>query len=92
MIWQAGHQRWGIENHAFNELTQHYHLTHCGHHHPVAILAGLLFLVLGFVVFEVFAKVHGKLPALAKTTLQEITEQLNRALERWEQLEPLWSG
>ena len=21
-IWQIGHQRWGIENHAFNELTQ----------------------------------------------------------------------
>lgn len=77
---------------SFNELTQHYHLTHCGHHHPVAILAWLLFLVLALVVFEVFAKVHGKLLALAQTTLQVVTEQLNRALERWEELEPLWSG
>ena len=44
-IWQLGHRRWGIENELFNVLTQHYHLTHCPHHHPVAILAGLLFLV-----------------------------------------------
>jgi len=36
-IWQIGHQRWGVENHAFNELTQHYHLEHCPHHEPVAI-------------------------------------------------------
>jgi hypothetical protein len=26
VVWQIGHQPWGVENHAFNELTQHYHL------------------------------------------------------------------
>jgi hypothetical protein len=91
-IWQIGPGRWRIENHVFNTLTQHYHLTHCPHHHPVAILAWLLILVLGFVVFGVFAQIHGKLLALGHVTRREITEQLRRALEREEELEPLWSG
>ena len=91
-IWQLGHRRWGIENELFNVLTQHYHLTHCPHHHPVAILAGLLFLVLGFVLFGVFAQVHGKLLGWAQTTRREIAAQLDRGLERREELQPLWSG
>jgi hypothetical protein len=41
VIWAIGHRRWGVENHAFNELTQPYHLTHCPRHEPVAILAWL---------------------------------------------------
>jgi hypothetical protein len=60
VIWRIGHQRWGVENHAFNELTQYHHLTHCPHHHPVAIVAWLLILVLGFNLFELFARLHGK--------------------------------
>ena len=31
-----------VENRAFNELTRHYHLPHCPHPEPVAILAWLL--------------------------------------------------
>lgn len=92
VIWQIGHQRWGIENHAFNELTQHYHLEHCPHHHPVAIIAWLLILVLAFNLFEWFSRLHGKLLRLGQTTLQEIARQLFLALARWEELEPLWSG
>lgn len=92
VIWRIGHQRWGVENHACNELTQHHHLTHCRHHHPVAILAGLLILVLGFVLFELFVRVHGKLWREGRVTLQEAAKQLDRGLERWEELEPLWSG
>jgi len=52
---------WGVENRAFNELTQHYHLEHGPHHEPVAILAWLLIRVLGFNLFEVLARLHGKL-------------------------------
>ncbi len=92
VIWQIGHQRWGVENHAFNELTQHYHLEHCPHHHPVAIMAWLLILVLAFNLFEWFSRLHGKLCTLGHTTLQEIARQLFLALARWEELEPLWSG
>jgi len=92
-IWQMGHRRWGIENQAFNELTRFYHLEHCPRHEPVAIMAWLLILVLGMNLFEVFARVHGKLVRLnPNTTLQEIVKQLDRALERWEEIEPLWSG
>lgn len=91
-IWEMGHRRWGVENHAFNELTKYYHLEHCPHHEPVAIPAWLLILVLGMNLFELFARVHGKLLRLGKVTLQELTKQLDRGLERWEELEPLWSG
>ena len=91
-ICRIGHQRWGIENHAFNELTQHYHLTHCEHHHPVAILAALLILIIAFVAFELFAKVHGKLVRSAKLSLAQVTRLLDLSLERWEELQPLWSG
>ncbi len=92
ILWQIGHQRWGIENHAFNELTQHYHLTHCPHHHPVAIMAWLLILALSFNLFEIFARLNSKLWRLGRLTLQELARQLDRALELVEQLEPLWSG
>lgn len=92
VIWKAGHNRWGVENHAFNELTKFYHLTHCPRHDPVAIVVWLLFLILGFVLFEAFARLRCKLVALGKTTLQDLNEQLKEALARWEELEPLWSG
>ena len=87
-----GHQRWGVENHAFNELTQHYHLEHCPHHEPVAVIAWLLILTLAFNLFELFVRMHGKLWREGTITLREATRQLERALERWEELEPLWSG
>jgi len=92
VVWQVGHNRWGVENHAFNELTKFCHLTHCPHHEPVAIVVWLLFLILGFVTFEAFARLNGKLLRLGKTTLQDINEQLKEAMARWEELEPLWSG
>ncbi len=92
LIWKIGHRRWAIENHIFNELTRHYHLEHCPHHHPVAILAWLLILVLGFNLFEVFVRLHGKLWPGGKLTLQELAQRLDRGLEHAEDLTPLWSG
>jgi hypothetical protein len=44
-----GHLRWKIENNAFGELTQHWHLTHCAHHKPVAVLALLWIKILAVV-------------------------------------------
>lgn len=92
VIWRIGHQRWGVENHAFNELTQYYHLTHCPRHEPVAILAWLLFLVLGFTMFELFVRLNGKLWRQGRTTLKEISLQIYRSLESLPELQPLWSG
>lgn len=92
VIWRIGHQRWGVENHAFNELTQHYHLTHCPKHEETAIQNWLLILVLGFNLFEVFVRLHGKLWRTGRVTLQELARQMDRALEAVSELAPLWSG
>ena len=91
-IHQAGHGRWGIENHAFNELTRFYGLEHCARHEPVAILVWLLIRVLGMVLFEWFANVHCKAVRLGKTTLKDLCQQLWLALGRWEELDLLWDG
>ena len=92
VIHTGGHGRWGIENQGFNVLTQHYHLTHCAHHHPEAILARLLFLILGYVLFDAFARIHGRLLGLARLTYKAIVDELRGGLERPEELAPLWSG
>ena len=92
VIWRMGHHRWTIENHVFNELTQHYHLEHCPHHHPVAIIAWLLILTLAFNLFEVFVRLHGKLWRRGQDTLQDLAKRLDRSLEHPDELTPLWSG
>lgn len=92
LIWRIGHQRWGVENHAFNELTQHYHLTHCPRHAAAAVQNWLLILVLGFNLFELFARLHGKLWRQGRITLQALARQLDHALEAVGELQPLWSG
>lgn len=92
VIWRIGHARWAIENHVFNELTKYYHLEHCPHHHPVAVMARLLILVLAFNLFEVFVRLHCKLWQAGKVSLQELALRLDRSLEYPGQLTPLWSG
>jgi hypothetical protein len=75
-----GHLRWKIENNAFGELTQHWHLTHVAHHQPVAVLALLWIKIIAFTLFHAFASVHGKLFRLGKVTLQELRKRLYRSL------------
>jgi hypothetical protein len=75
-----GHLRWKIENNAFGELTQHWHLTHCAHHHPVAVMALLWVKIIAFTLFHAFAILHGKLFRLGKATLQELRKQIYRSL------------
>lgn len=79
-IRDMGHLRWKIENNAFGQLTQHWHLTHCAHHHPVAVLALLWIKIIAFTLFHAFAILHGKLFRLGKTTLQEVRKQIYRSL------------
>lgn len=90
-IRDIGHLRWKIENNAFGELTQHWHLTHCAHHHPVAALALLWIKIIAFTLFHAFALLHGKLFRLGKATLQEIRKQIYRSLLCGEPLR-LFSG
>lgn len=91
-IWKIGHSRWGVENHAFNELTQHYDLTHCPRHEPGAMQAWLLLRVLAFNLFECFTRLHSQLGRQGRTTLKSMAEDLLAALERFEEIKPLWSG
>lgn len=81
LTYEAGHRRWGVENKAFNELTQYYHLDHCYHHEPVAMLAQMLILLIAFTLFQVFAALHSQLWRLEKTTLQELAHQLDLDLQ-----------
>jgi hypothetical protein len=79
-IRDLGHLRWKIENNAFGELTQHWHLSHCAHHRPVAVRALLWIKIIAFTLFHAFAIVHGKLCRLGQVTLQELRKRLYRSL------------
>lgn len=80
VIYQAGHRRWGIENKAFNELTQYYHLEHCYHHDPTSMLVQMLILIFGFALFSAFA-LHSQLVRSEQITLKALAHQLDLALE-----------
>jgi hypothetical protein len=80
VIRDLGHSRWKIENHAFGQLTQHWHLTHCSHHHPVAVVVLLWLKLLAFTLFQAFAILHGKLYRMGKVTFQELRKQIYRSL------------
>lgn len=88
VIHPAGHRRWGIENKAFRELTRHYHLEHCYHHHPAAMLAQMLVLLLGFNLFNAYALLHSQKIQMAQITLHALAECLREALQEdlpWDQ-------
>jgi hypothetical protein len=79
-IWQMGHGRWAIENKAFNLLTRTYHLSHCFHHHPVAIVARLLLTLLAVNVTTLFYR-HWIVPrAQADYTRSDLLEDLREGL------------
>lgn len=79
-IRDIGHGRWKIENNAFGELTLHWHLTHCAHHHPRAVVALLWIKIIAFTLFHAFAILHGKTFRLGLATMNEIRKQLYRSL------------
>lgn len=79
-IWAIGHARWKIENNAFNELTQHWQLEHCTHHHPVAIAAWLLIVIWAFNLFHAYAILCAKSLRFGKTTLQELRRRIDLAM------------
>jgi hypothetical protein len=80
-IWRVGHRRWAIENKAFRELAQEYHLEHCFHHHPAAMLAQMLILMLAFNMFNAYAILQNHLWREGKTTLCDLTEKMLLHLE-----------
>jgi hypothetical protein len=80
VIYQGGHRRWNIENQAFNELTQGYHLTHCYHHDPTAMLVQMLILIFAFTLFTAFT-LHSQLIRWGELTRKALAHQLDLALE-----------
>jgi len=80
VVYHGGHRRWGIENQAFNELTQGYHLTHCYHHDPTAMLVQMLILIFGFTLFTAFA-LHSQLVRMGELTRKALAHELDLALE-----------
>jgi hypothetical protein len=60
----------------FNELTQFYHLEHCCHHEPVAMLAQMLIRMLGFLLFSAYAVLHSQKVRLGQTTMKELAHDL----------------
>ena len=80
VVYQGGHRRWGIENQAFNELTQGYHLTHCYHHDPTAMLVQMLILIFSFTLFSAFA-LHSQLVRVGELTRKALAHELDLALE-----------
>jgi hypothetical protein len=84
----AGHRRWGIENKAFNEPTQHDHLEHCHHHEPMAMRAQRLILMPGFLLCNAYAVLHSQQIRPGQMTLKELAHDLDLALEEaraWDQ-------
>jgi hypothetical protein len=51
---QLGHQRWDIDNCAFNELVNHWHPDHIYKHEGNAIECFLLEILLAFDIFHAF--------------------------------------
>ena len=55
-----GHQRWDIENHAFNELVNGWHADHVFKHNPDAIESFLLMAFLALILFHAFLYLNVK--------------------------------
>lgn len=88
VIYQAGHRRWGIENKAFNDVTQAQHLKPCCHHEPWSMLAQMHILMLGFTRFHAVAQLHNKLVRLGALSAKALTKGLELPLEEdlpWKQ-------
>ncbi|HVI71995.1 MAG TPA: transposase [Pyrinomonadaceae bacterium] len=91
VIRDLGHLRWKIENNAFNQLTQGWRLTHCAHHHPIALQVLLWIKIIAFTLFHAYAILHGKLLRLSKVTFQELRKRVYRSLLCGE-VQPFFSG
>ena len=63
---RGGHARWDEETRGFMELTQHWSMDHCFHHHPNAILSCLLILAQAFSLTTVFFRRNLKAPKFKK--------------------------
>jgi hypothetical protein len=80
-VWRGGHDRWDVENDAFNVLDIHFGLDHCYKHAPQAIVNFVLTLFLAYVLLQCFWRRNVK-PALRKAiaTLIGLADELRQSL------------
>lgn len=75
-----GHDRWDVENRAFNELCTHWHLDHCFKHEPNAITAVLLILALAFLLTYLFYERNLNFAVRRQFTRSELAQRLREDL------------
>lgn len=85
-----GHARWDEENRGFNELSEYWQLDHCFHHHPRAILAMSLVILLVINLLRLFYTRNLKPQARKGLTYLELSARFCDALvEERERVLPL---
>lgn len=83
LLWEAGHNRWDIENDCFNTLSTHWALDHCFKHDPTAIVNFVLTLFLVYVLLQCFWRRNLKSAARSHwSTLISLAEELYRCLQQ----------
>ena len=83
LLWEAGHNRWDIENDCFNTLSTHWALDHCFKHDPTAIVNFILTLFLVYVLLQCFWRRNLKSEARFHwSTLISLAEELYRCLQQ----------
>lgn len=83
LLWEAGHNRWDIENDNFNTLSTHWGLDHCFKHDATAIVNFVLTLFWVYVLLQCFWQRNLKASARAHwPTLISLGDELHRSLAR----------
>ena len=75
-----GHARWLIENKAFNEMVTYWHANHVYRHHPTAITAFWLTLMLVMNLFRAFINLNIKPELRARHTQLYFARLLSHGL------------
>ena len=83
IIRQIVHAKWGIENNGIKDLKDNWHLTHNYHHHPNAIYAMLLILMMAYNLFYAYVFRHMKSYRLYPLTMKQIWEEFISSFLHW---------
>ncbi len=83
IIRQIVHAKWGIENNGIKDLKDNWHLTHNFHHHPNAIYAMLLILMMAYNLFYSYVFRHTKTYRLYQLTMKQIVEEFVSSFLHW---------
>jgi len=74
------HKRWHIENNGFKELVHLWHGDHVYHHHPTAIIAFWLTIMLAYNIVHAFVRLNIKPALRARHTFVYFTETIKASV------------